>query len=109
MCGPPNAAFLACDEVRAAGCVVYMHFDDATAAVKRLYVRPAFRKMAVARLLLDALAGHAKARGHRRLVLDTDRTRMKPAYKLYRSLGFTECVPYEAVHYACPTFMELQF
>jgi hypothetical protein len=46
--------------------------------------------------------------GYRRVVLDTDKERLRAAYELYGSLGFSECEPYGPVDYASPTFMELR-
>lgn len=106
--GGPSAAFVALSDGTPAGCVALAALDAATAAVKRLYVRPAFRNRGVARALFAELLSFARAAGYERLVLDTHRDRMPAAYDLYVSLGFSESVPYGELHYACPTFMELQ-
>ena len=105
--GEPNAAFVAEIDEALAGCIAFAALDKKTAIVKKMYVRPAHRRRGVARALLQALTTTAQERGHRRLVLDTERDRLEVAYRLYLSLGFTECAPYGDVDYASPTFMEL--
>ncbi|MBV8372009.1 MAG: GNAT family N-acetyltransferase [Candidatus Eremiobacteraeota bacterium] len=104
--GPPGAAFVASLDGRAAGCVALTIVDASTAVMKKLYVKPAFRNLGLARRLLTSLTDFARGRGISRLVLDTERERLPAAYKLYVSLGFRECEPYARVDYACPTFME---
>ena len=105
--GPPDAAFIALVDEAPAGCIAFARLDRTTAIVKKLYVRTAYRRRGLARALLTALTDTARARGHTRLVLDTDRERLAAAYALYLSLGFRECDPYGAVDYASPAFMEL--
>jgi GNAT superfamily N-acetyltransferase len=105
---PFRVTFLASFDGQPCGCVALDERDTATAIVKRLYVRPAFRQHGVARALIDDLVAAAREHGYTRIVLDTDRERLAAAYKFYRSYGFVECGPYvEAVTYLCPTFMEL--
>jgi nitroimidazol reductase NimA-like FMN-containing flavoprotein (pyridoxamine 5'-phosphate oxidase superfamily) len=41
------------------------------------------------------------------VVLNTERALLPAAYALYRNFGFTECGPYEPIHYPNATFMEL--
>ena len=104
----PNAAFLALSEGRAVGCVALERIDETTAAVRHLYVQPAARGAGLARALLQTLLQFARRNGYGRVILDTDRERLAAAYRLYLSLGFTECAPLHDVDYACPTFMELR-
>ncbi len=105
---PPHAAFVARAGGAPAGCVgLTAHASDRTAVVKKLYVAPAYRKRGVARALMNALIAYARERGVARLVLDTARERMEPAYALYLALGFLECAPYGEVDYRCATFMDL--
>jgi putative acetyltransferase len=105
---PFRVVFLASLDGQPCGCVALDERDAATAIVKRLYVRPAFRQHGIARSLIDDLVAVARKRGYTRIVLDTDRERLAAAYRFYRSYGFVECGPYvDAVTYLCPTFMEL--
>jgi putative acetyltransferase len=103
-----SAAFLAVVGDVAAGCVAVVDHDPATAIVQRLYITPAHRNLGVARALVNAVIAFARSQGYARIVLDTDRERLRAAYELYRSYGFTLCEPYGAVDYASPTFMELR-
>ena len=103
----PNAAFLGSVDGQPAGAVAAVRLDATTDVLQRLYVRPAFRGAGLARALVAAVIDRARARGCRRVVLDTDRDRMSAAYRLYQSFGFTERAPYGAVRPGCPTYMEL--
>jgi len=70
--------------------------NDASAdacEAKRLYVRPAYRRHGLARLLLTRLIEEARRTGYRKLYADTLVT-MDSALGLYRSLGFVEVGPY---------------
>jgi GNAT superfamily N-acetyltransferase len=105
--GPPNAAFIATIDTVPGGCVGLAKLDAATAIVKKLYVKPAYRSLGLARALVAAVLHAARERRLRRVVLDTERERLQAAYNLYVSLGFKECEPYGPVDYSKPTFMEL--
>jgi GNAT superfamily N-acetyltransferase len=101
-----SAAFVAAAEGRIIGCVAVAELDAGTAVMMRLFVRPANRGMGAARVLVNAAMRFARRSRYGRVVLDTDKERLRAAYCLYRSLGFTECEPYAGVDYTCPTFME---
>ncbi|HZX67229.1 MAG TPA: GNAT family N-acetyltransferase [Candidatus Elarobacter sp.] len=105
----PNAAFLGAVDGEPAGTIAAVSLGEATDVLQRLYVRPAFRGAGLARSLVGAVIDRARARGYRRIVLDTDRDRMAVAYGLYRSFGFEECAPFGPVRPGCPTYMELRF
>jgi ribosomal protein S18 acetylase RimI-like enzyme len=66
---------------------------DATAEVKRLYVKPEARGAELGRRLVRAVIDGARAIGYRELKLDT-LDRMAGARSLYANLGFRECAPY---------------
>jgi ribosomal protein S18 acetylase RimI-like enzyme len=67
--------------------------SNASAELKRLYVRPAFRTAGLGRALVTAMIDQARALGYRTLLLDT-LPAMAAAIRMYRSLGFTEIPPY---------------
>ena len=77
-----------------AGSVGLARLDPTTAEVRRLWVRPPFRRGGVARALTIACLDRAAALGYERVVLDVVPSRIG-AIALYRSLGFTEVEPYE--------------
>lgn len=103
-----SAAFLVEVDGRVAGCVAVSEIDLETAVLKRLFVRSRYRGVGAARALIEAAVSFLRDRGFRRVVLDTEKERLRPAYELYRSFGFEECAPYGEVDYRFPTFMELQ-
>ncbi len=102
----PNAAFLAFVDNQVAGCVVALALDDSSIVLQRLYARPSFRSRGVGRALVEAVITHARDRGVRRVVLDTDRERLQAAYRLYLSLGFTPCESFWSVEYRCTEYLQ---
>jgi GNAT superfamily N-acetyltransferase len=74
----------------AVGTVALRCHDDATAELKRMYVRPVARRRGVAAGLVAAVLDAAAARGCRRVWLETLRGPMDPAIALYRRHGFAE-------------------
>ena len=103
----PNAAFVAFVGDFAAGCVAARRLDASTNILQRLYVKPAYRGLGIARGLVGAVISDSRSHRYQRVVLDTDHRQLEPAYALYLALGFTECEPYSPVDYASPTYMEL--
>jgi putative acetyltransferase len=61
--------------------------------MKRLFVRPAFRRFGLGRLLAQALMDDARRGGYSVMLLDT-LDDMEAARGLYGSLGFEETEPY---------------
>ena len=102
-----SAAFLAESEGRAIGCVAVNELDGKTGVIMRMFVLPASRGKGAARALALHALEFAKEIGYGRVVLDTEKEQLPAAYRLYQSLGFSECAPYGAVTYPRPTFMEL--
>lgn len=77
----------------AAACIALRPFADATCEMKRLFVRPAFRRYGLGRMLCDALIAEARLAGYTRMLLDTLPS-MAGAQALYERLGFKDVAPY---------------
>jgi len=105
---PPHGALLVArvnDD--AAGCVALRRIDERTGEMKRLYVRPAFRRFGLGRHLIGEAIRAARGAGYTALRLDTLPS-MAAAQGLYRSLGFAEIPAYNSTHLPGTRFYELR-
>jgi drug/metabolite transporter (DMT)-like permease/GNAT superfamily N-acetyltransferase len=89
-----RALLASVDGVPAAG-VVFRDWGGGDAEMRRLYVRPAFRRRGLARGLVRAVLDEAAALGYRRVVLFTS-DEFEGATDLYASEGFVEIEPYRS-------------
>jgi len=94
---PGGCLLLAWCDGELAGCVALRPLPEADESnaceMKRLYVRRAFRRFGLGRLLAEALIDRAQAIGYSAILLDT-LDDMEAARELYASLGFVEVPPY---------------
>jgi len=94
---PAGHLLLALVDGAIAGCGGYRALTDADQAnaceMKRLYVRPAFRRFGLGRRLAEVLMEEARRAGYSVMLLDT-LDDMEAARELYASLGFVETAPY---------------
>lgn len=90
---PRGRLLLAVDAGRPAGCVALRPLGPDACEMKRLYVRPAFRRFGLGRALAQALIDRAIEAGHSAMLIDT-LDDMEAARGLYESLGFEEIAPY---------------
>lgn len=94
---PHGMLLLALVDGEVAGCGGFRRLIDAddpnACEMKRLYVRPAFRRFGLGRLLAEALLDGARQAGYSSMFLDT-LDDMEAARELYASLGFVEVPPY---------------
>ena len=74
--------------------------------MKRLYVRPQFRRQGIGRALAEAVIERAKKTGYKQMRLDTAPT-MDAARDLYNSFGFKEIDAYRYNPLKGAVFMEL--
>ena len=77
----------------AAGCIALHRFDETRCELKRLYVRPEFRKDGLGTLLTEQLIAYAVSAGYRKILLDTFPF-LESAVRLYRRMGFTDTEQY---------------
>ena len=94
---PQGCLLLAFVDGELAGCAGFRPLGDVDYAnaceMKRLYVRRAFRRFGLGRLLTQALIDGAVQAGYSVMLLDT-LDDMEAARGLYESLGFVEVPPY---------------
>ena len=95
--GPQGGLLLALVDDELAGCGAFRPLPDADHAnaceMKRLYVRRAFRRFGLGRLLAQTLIEQAMQAGYSVMLLDT-LDDMESARGLYETLGFVEVAPY---------------
>lgn len=92
--GPPRGRLLlAFRDGELAGCAAVKDLGGGACEMKRLYVRRAFRREGIGRLLAVAVLDEARRLGYARMRLDT-LERLRPAMVLYESLGFRRIDPY---------------
>jgi GNAT superfamily N-acetyltransferase len=91
---PMGCLFLAEVDNELAGMVCLKDISEGVAEVKRMYVRPQFRRFGLGRILINSLLDEAKAMNYSIIRLESSHF-MKNAHQLYRSLGFKEIERYE--------------
>ena len=104
---PRGALLMAKVGQEIAGCCALRPLDTAdypnACEMKRLYVRPGFRRTGIGRELAEAILDRARMAGYACVLLDT-LNEMESARALYQDLGFEEIAPYyhnpiEGAHY----------
>lgn len=69
------------------GCCGWKPLDETTAELKRVYVRPAYRKQGAARQLVEAIETQVRQLGYTRTVLETARETPE-AVAFYERIGY---------------------
>ena len=94
---PRGALLLAKVNQEVAGCCALRPLDSAdspnAAEMKRLYVRPSFRRLGLGRQLAEGILDAARRCDYSCVLLDT-LDEMETARALYEDLGFEEVAPY---------------
>ncbi|HEY4148590.1 MAG TPA: GNAT family N-acetyltransferase [Chitinophagaceae bacterium] len=91
---PVGALLLAVWEGEAAGCIALTPLKEVgVCEMKRLFVRPAYRKYGIGRFLVEALLEEATQRNYTLMKLDTLQ-RLQPAIRLYEQYGFVHTGAY---------------
>ncbi|MDM9383415.1 GNAT family N-acetyltransferase [Chlorogloeopsis sp. ULAP01] len=109
---PPEGRLLLAEyDGKIAGCAGLRKVNAETAELKRVYVKPEFRRKGIARSLVKAIIQEACQIGYTKIRLDVPPF-VKEAQSLYRSLGFQDIFPFaeseipEIFHFLC-AFMQL--
>lgn len=90
---PEGRLLLAAEGERVLGCAALRKVDERICEMKRLYVRPEARGMALGRRLAEAIVEEARRAGYAEMRLDV-LPEFEAARQVYRSMGF---VPADAV------------
>jgi putative acetyltransferase len=78
-----------------AGCGALKRLDEYHGEIKSMRTAKAHLRTGVAGVLLQFIISEAKARGYRRLSLETgSMAYFEPAHALYRKFGFRQCPPF---------------
>lgn len=98
--GPPKGVlYLAKWNNEVAGCVALKPLRNASNShsrdceMKRLYVKPHYRKHKIGKVLVEQLIKDAQMLGYTKMKLDT-LEKLQPAIGLYRQYGFVETTAY---------------
>ncbi len=102
---PKGRLLIAFNKNEPAGCVAIRLFEEGICEMKRLWVRPDFRRRGLGKLLVETVVDHAKSIGYQAMRLDTVAD-MTIAVALYRSLGFVETKAY--THNPFPTALYME-
>ena len=91
---PDGDLLLAYCNDEAAGCIALTKTKEAgVCEMKRLYVKPAFRKNKIGRVLVEELLVSAKEKNYEKMRLDTF-LKLQPAIHLYQEFGFKNISAY---------------
>lgn len=93
--GPRITVWSAWIDDTLAGCGALQELDVTHGEIKSMRTADAFLRRGVAASVLEHLLGAARARGYRRLSLETGAPEhFLPARRLYERYGFAECPPF---------------
>jgi GNAT superfamily N-acetyltransferase len=109
ICGepPPRGVFYLVELDQQLAAMGGLRWNSAgVAEIKRVYVRPAYRKAKLGAAIVQRLLADARAFGYERVKLDTAPF-MDAAQRLYESAGFHDCAPYPESE--VPTFLHARW
>jgi len=91
---PKGRLFLVSLDGQMAGIACLKELTSTIGEIKRMYVRPAFRRNGLGQALVKRLLKVAKEIGYDAIRLDSTRY-MENAHRMYQKMGFREIEPYE--------------
>jgi ribosomal protein S18 acetylase RimI-like enzyme len=103
---PDGCLLLALWEDEVAGCAGLRRLEGDVCEMKRLFVKPSFRRQGIGRALCVTIIEAAKKEGYRAMRLDTLPS-MQEALALYRSFGFRSTLPYRFNPVEGSSYLEL--
>ena len=104
---PAGCLLLAEHDGKPVGCVGLMDLGDGFCEMRRLFVKPKFRKLGIGRALAQAVIEQGRSKNYVAMRLNTNR-KMTGAVELYRSIGFKDIEPYEHFDIDSMYFLELK-
>jgi ribosomal protein S18 acetylase RimI-like enzyme len=104
---PKGCILLAYYENNLVGCVALRKLQNHLCEMKRLFIRPKYRRKNIGKSLSTAIINKAKEIGYKFMRLDT-LPFMKEAINLYLKLGFKEIAPYRYNPFENAKFFELK-
>ena len=90
---PTGCLLLVYEQEEAVACAAYRKIGDGICELKRMYIKPNYRRKGIGQKLVDLLCEKAKQNGYYLMRLDTLDS-MLPALHLYRSNGFKDIAAY---------------
>jgi ribosomal protein S18 acetylase RimI-like enzyme len=103
---PAGRLFIAYADGKVAGCIALRKLNDGDCEMKRLFVRPEFRKNGIASALTEKLLKEAKAIGYHYMLLDTI-PELTAAIIFYEKMGFYRTSAYNESPVENTVFMKL--
>lgn len=104
---PSGAIVIAFESIIPIGCIALRKIEDNICEMKRLYIKPEYRRKGLGRQLVQEIINIAIDKGYKSMRLDTLES-MEGAVDLYRSLGFNEIEPYIYNPFEDAVYMELK-
>lgn len=104
---PDGRLYLARADGKPAGCIALRKLDDNTCEIKRLYVRPLFRRKKIGDTLMQRTLSDAREIGYQYVNLDT-LPMLTGAIHMFRKLNFQEIPRYNDSPLPGTVFMQLQ-
>jgi putative acetyltransferase len=104
---PEGCLLLAKYNSQTAGCIGLRKYKNDICEARRLFVRKKYRRMGIAKTLVEALANQARNIGYKRIWLHTNR-RMTGAEDFYRAIGLKDIEPYEHFSLDNMVYLELK-